>query len=468
MRLRLRHLDPDGKFAPHLKLAALTRLLSPAVVADCVAAAEVRTVRERKLSLEALVWVVLAMCLFAELSVTDVFERLSAGLRFLWSDDATRATLIPTKGALCQRRYQLRARPLARLFARVCHPLATRRTPGAFLFDFRLMAIDSHFEDVPDTAANDRCFGRCRSQRGDSAFPQVLVLSLCELGTHAVVAVNFWPAHASEHRGLRRLLAAVTPEMLVLADRGLYEYGLIEGVQARGGHVLLRLPAVVKPRFVRHLTDGSALVQIPHPYRPRRKRGEHLLVRRITYTLTDPQAPGYGETYTLITTLLDPKVYPAHALACAYHERWEIELMIDEQDTHQLGQHLPASPLRSRKPVGVIQELYALQIAHYAIRFLMYEAALQAQVDPDRLSFTHALHVIQEATWQFQIVAPELLPGLYRRLLEDLARECLPEREPRAQPRAVKRKVIKWPLKRLEHRRWRQPTRPFEVSVRLI
>jgi len=41
-------------------------------------------------------------------------------------------------------------------------------------------------------------------------------------------------------------------------------------------------------------------------------------------------------------------------------------------------------PLRSLKPVGVIQELYALVIAHYAIRFLMHEAACfcQAKIGP--------------------------------------------------------------------------------------
>jgi len=37
---------------------------------------------------------------------------------------------------------------------------------------------------------------------------------------------------------------------------------------------------------------------------------------------------------SMITTLLDPARYPALDLACAYHEPWEIELVIDEIDTH--------------------------------------------------------------------------------------------------------------------------------------
>ena len=99
------------------------------------------------------------------------------------------------------------------------------------------------------------------------------------------------------------------------------------------------------------------------------------MVRVIQYTIKDPALPGYGETHRLVTTLLDAERYPALDLACAYHERWEIELVIDEIDTHQ---RLAGRPLRSLKPVGVIQELYALLIAHYALRSLMHQAALHA------------------------------------------------------------------------------------------
>src|SRR5207247_1226676 len=131
-------------------------------------------------------------------------------------------------------------------------------------------------------------------------------------------------------------------------------------------------------------------------------------LRLIEYTLTDPQLPGYGTRYRLLTTLLDHQAFPALLLARTYHERWEFELVVDEQDTHQLRQHHPSSPLRSRTPGGVIQELYGLLLAHYLIRTLMHEAALQAEEDPDRLSFTKALRVIQDAVTDFEMAAPAL------------------------------------------------------------
>ena len=49
--------------------------------------------------------------------------------------------------------------------------------------------------------------------------------------------------------------------------------------------------------------------------------------------------------------------------------------------------------LRSRDPDGVIQEVWAHLLVHYAIRTLMHQAALAAEVDPDRLSFTRSLHI---------------------------------------------------------------------------
>src|SRR5438270_486856 len=81
---------------------------------------------------------------------------------------------------------------------------------------------------------------------------------------------------------------------------------------------------------------------------------------------------------------------PGREVACAYHERWEIEIVIDEIDTHQ---RLVGRTLRSLTPVGVIQELYGILLAHYAVRFLMHEAALTSDVDVDRLSFVHAVEV---------------------------------------------------------------------------
>jgi hypothetical protein len=196
------------------------------------------------------------------------------------------------------------------------------------------------------------------------------------------------------------------------------------------------------------------------------------LFHQVCQPLATPDTPGaflFGlrlmaaETHRLVTTLLDPEAYPILDLICAYHERWEVEITIDEIDTHQ---RLLPGPLRSLKPVGIIQEPYGLLIAHYLIRALMHAVAQRAGLDPDRLSFVGAIKVLQKAVPEFQMTAPEQLPALYQRLLRDMARKRLPQRRLRSNPRVVKRKMSNFKLKRAEHLAWPQPTtRSFRESI---
>ncbi|HEY7712708.1 MAG TPA: transposase domain-containing protein, partial [Candidatus Entotheonella sp.] len=111
----------------------------------------VQVQRERKLNMVVTVWIVIAMNLFAHLSIGHVMRKLARGLRFVWPDPSYR---LPKAHAFTYRRYQLGARPMAALFRRLCRPMATPHTPGAFRFGLRLMAIDGTVEDLPDTPEN--------------------------------------------------------------------------------------------------------------------------------------------------------------------------------------------------------------------------------------------------------------------------------------------------------------------------
>ena len=462
MGYRLRQFAAEDKFSSELHLEAIGRAVPMSEIKAALQETGVQEVRERKLSMVTVVLLTIAMSIYTRLSLGDVMGQVARGLRFIWPNPDY---AVPKDSAIAYRRYRLGARPLVNLFHRVCRPMATHKTPGAFLFGLRLMAIDGTVEDVPDTPANVAAFGRHTGSRGESAFPQVQGVYLAECGTHAIVDAGFWPCHTSERVGGFRMLRSLEEGMLIMWDRGFHDFDMLVQAQKQGAHVLARLPSNVKPKKIRALSDGSYLAVLHPSEYQRRKRGEHLLVRIVEYTILDPALPGYGEHHRLVTSLLEPEPCPALDLACAYHERWEIEVIIDEVDTHQ---RLAGRPLRSLKPVGVIQELFGLLVAHYAIRFLMHEAALHAGVDSDRVSFVHALHVIHGAIPEFQMTAPEQLPQLYTRLLRDIADRLLPERRLRSSPRVVKRKMSNFRLKRAEHYSWPQPTLPFRQAVAVI
>jgi hypothetical protein len=438
------------------------RVIPPAVIDAVLVHERATEQRRRKFSMRQVVWVLIALACFTTLDMAAVLDKLTHAWCLRWpaAPDPT-----PTPAAFIYRRYHLGARPLVALFHTVCRPLASPTTPGAWLAGLRLMVLDGTLEDLPDTPANRRVFGRPGSDRGPGAFPQALGVYLLEAGTHAIVDAGFWPCHFSERRAAQRLLRSVTAGMLVLYDCGLHSYDFVTAIRARGAHALGRLPANVQPEIRAALPDGSYLAVLRPGDARRRDPACAQPVRLIRYTLTDPARPGYGEEHRLVTTVLDAAAAPALALAAAYHERWEVELTIDEVDTHQ---RLAGRPVRSRKPVGVIQELYALLLAHYVVRALMLEAATEQGLDADRLSFVGALRVVQEFVPDFGRVAPTAWASLYAQMRRKMARKRLPARRRRSNPRVVKRKMSKWPLQRAQHRAPLQPTTDFREAILLI
>jgi hypothetical protein len=307
-----------------------------------------------------------------------------------WASGWRRPWRVPSQVAITKARARLGAEPVRALYGRVAAPLATPESSGAFLGELRLMAIDGTTFDVADTPANEAAFGRPGSGRGEGrgAYPQLRVVGLAECGTHAITDVALGPISRGEGSLASELWGSLGPGMLVLADRGFWDFKAFNAATASGAELLWRVRKNLILPVDEVLCDGS--------YRSRiydsadRKRAEPVEVRVVEYELADP-ALG-GERYRLATTLLDPEVASADQLAAAYPQRWEFETVLDELKTHQRG---PRLVLRSKTPEGVYQEAYGYLLVHYAIRSLMHEVALDADQDPDRLSFTRALRVVR-------------------------------------------------------------------------
>ena len=177
------------------------------------------------------------------------------------------------------------------------------------------------------------------------------------------------------------------------------------------------------------------------------------MVRVIEYALDDPQRVGHGEQHRLMTNLLDAEQYPAMELVILYHERWEEELVFDEQKTH-LDPRRAGKPahFRSQTPVGVEQEIYALSLGHFIVRALMLESAHTVDLDVDRLSFTGCLRILQARLPECDTATPQSLERWYECLLWEMAQERIEPRRNRVNPRVVKRKMSKFAKKRPQHR----------------
>src|SRR5260370_26277598 len=94
----------------------------------------------------------------------------------------------------------------------------------------------------------------------------------------------------------------------------------------------------------------------------------------------------------------------------------------------------------SGRALGVMQELYCSVLSYYAVRALMLQAAQQHDLDPDRLSFTHAVQVLTLVLPDFQRAQPAERPWLQQWLLPELGTVLLPERHLPSNPRVGKRR----------------------------
>ena len=408
--------------------------------------------RRRRLPADSVIWLVIAMALFAADSIPKVWRRLHPG----------RDEPEPDDSAFTQARKRLGVAPLRHLFLQVARPMATHQTCGALHRRWRLMGIDGTTLDLPDTPANARTFGRPRGPRADAAFPQVRLLALCELGTHAVCGLAIKPIRHGETSMLGQLLAEIGPGMLLVWDRGFFGFELIDSVCTRGAHLLARARSNSILRPIRHLADGTYLARIYPSQADRRRDTRGRDVRVIEYTHNDPNRPGVGQRHRLITDLLNPDDLPALDAPLTYHERWEQELAFDEIKTHLSGREVP---IRSKPPAGVVQEIYGLVLAHYVVRRVIHDAAVVAMHDPDRLSFIDSLRILQCRLPE----SPRLdVDEWYRLLLKELRRQKLRPRRDRGYARVIKRKMSNWKKKRPEHCRPPQPTKTFRDAVVLL
>ena len=383
----------DRRLSDLVAIGLLTRVFPPDVVDEVIAASGRTEQRHRSLPARLVAYFAIAMALYVDGSYEDVLAQLTEGLS--WSSGWNESWSPPSKSAIFQARARLGTEPLAALFSRVAHPLATPATQGSFLAGRRLVAIDGTCFDVADTAENTLYFGRPGVNKGEqAAFPNARVVALAECSTHAIFDAVIGPYTTSEIELSRELVARLSPGMLVLADRGFYGFRLWSQAAATGADLCWRAKSNVIPRRLETLEDGSWLAEV----RPGGNEGRHatpLVARVVDYSVDDGR--GTTESYRLFSTILDPTEAPASSLAACYGQRWEIESSLDELKTHQRG---PRTVLRSKSPDLVTQEIWGHLCCHFAIRTLMWEAADGAGEDPDRVSFTAALRIARRSVAQ--------------------------------------------------------------------
>jgi hypothetical protein len=384
----------------HLISAGVLASVCPrALIEEVLASTGKASQRERLLPAPAVVYYVMALALWREAPLEEVLRVVCEGLHWLGAGEI--GAVQASKSAISQARTRLGSKTMRQLAERVLRPLAEQGAPGAWYRGMRLIALDGSCMDVADESANAEFFGYPGASRGQSAFPQARLLGLVECGTHVVVSAEIAPYASSEQSMAAQLLPrALKPDMLVLADRNFFGFKLWRIACATQAKLVWRAKADRKLAVDRRLPDGSYLATVFDSEDKRRADGQ--VVRVVEYGLENSATPT-ERSYRLVTNILDPNLAPALELAALYHERWEVEGVFDEFKTHLRAN---STVLRSKTPDLVLQEMWGLLLAHFAIRQLMVRAAWPRGLDPDVLSFSHAVRVIKRKLPQAAAIPP--------------------------------------------------------------
>lgn len=416
-------------------LGFLTHAFPPKVVREVLDDTERWEQRTRLLPSNLTMYFCLAMSLWADDSYIELITKFTDALieDGTWPKDQQE----PSDTAIIKARKRLGPEPVEALFRKVARPIATAETKGAWYKHWRLTAIDGTVLDVADTPANEEAFSRPGAARGQAAFPQVRVVGLIELGTHAIFDAEIDGRNVSEVNLAHCLVTRLEADTLNIADRGFYSFALWRKASETGADLLWRMKSTAVLEPIETLPDGSYL---SHIYSSKDTgHTDPILVRVIEYSLGDQDA----EPYRMITTILDHRAGPAIDLAGLYVQRWEIERGIGEVKTFLRGAGVV---LRTKDPQGVRQEVWAHLCIHFALRSTMADTADRNGIDPDRTSFLNTLKIIR----RYMIKAVQHIGAFMEKVRDEILERLLPERRNRHYPRVVKQKMSKFGVKQRE------------------
>lgn len=155
---------------------------------------------------------------------------------------------------------------------------------------------------------------------------------------------------------------------------------------------------------------------------------------------------------TLVTSLLDPKRYPAQDLIALYARRWRLELCLRDIKTT-----MGMEQLRCKTPDMAEKELLAYLVAHNLVRCVMAEAVARYPVDLERIRFKGSVYALRQYS---EAIGKARHRNMRRQLWEDrlwnLARDLVRRRPHRLEPRAVKRRPKPYPLLNRPRRRFQE------------
>ena len=356
-----------------------------------------------------------------------------------------------TGSAFCKARQRLPLRVFQRLLRGLAETLLPH--PGGERIDkegrwrgHRTFIMDGSSCSMPDTPELQQHFGQPGNQRPGCGFPVAHLLVLFHAGTGLLREILTSPLRTHDMSQVVQLHAALQPGDIGLGDRGFCSYAHLALLSLRGVFGVFRIHQqrkvdfqLVEPsdsdaaaarsgRLPRWLYRLGARDHVIEWIKPKKvpewmttsqyaTLPERQVVRELRYPVGQP---GFRvREVTLVTTLLDPELYPLEALAELYRQRWQAELHLRDLKTT-----MNMDVLKCKTVDGVLKEIHVFALVYNLVRVVLQAASRRQHMSILRLSHIDAFR------WLASANEGEALPKIV----------VNPDRPDRVEPRVVKRR----------------------------
>jgi hypothetical protein len=357
--------------------------------------------------------------------------------------------------AYCKARRRLPLRVLQALVEAVAAGFRSATAGSATWLGHRVWMIDGSGFSMPDVPQLQDHFGAPSNQRPGCGFPVGHLVGLFDLATGMLLRVTISPMRTHDMSQAAHLARELGPGDGVRGATGLCSNAHLAMLLARGNHAVFRMHQKQIVDFTpgrgmpTRRSSGANLEGLPHSlwvrsngpldqevvwYRPKQRPrwmtaerfaglpGE-IAVRELRYPVA---TPGFRtRVITLVTTLLDPLIYPKAELAEVYRGRWRIEVNL-----RHMKITMNMDSLHCRTVDGVMKELAMFALAYNLVRSVMHESASGRKVEVERVGFLDALRWLTNP-----------IPGG-----DPVDILINPSRTDRIEPRVIKRRMKKYPL----------------------
>lgn len=403
-------------------------------IETALAAGDAATVRNRKISGEQVVWLAVGMGIYRDRPIAELVQRLDLVL-----PDANGKRQSVSPAAIPQARDRVGSEPLRALFETTARHWALSSAERHRWRGLMVLGADGMTLRVPDSEENREAFGLPGSgSRRSAGYPQIRAVGLMVLRSHLLLDFDFAGCKVGEITLASGMLPRIPEQSLTVLDRNFINYPLLHQIKMGGEqrHWLVRARKNSKWRVIERRSRVDELVEIEFSKQSRREHPE--LPKTFQARAVRYQRKGF-KPQVVLTSLLDPKKYPAAEIAELYHERWELEIGYDEIKTHTLERE---EAMRSKSAERVAQEVWGLAVAYNLVRHEMEAVAEDCGVAPRRISFRGSLRLIRDLFLWAEVASPGKLPKMIRDMRVEMRSLILPpRRSERRYPRHVKIKM---------------------------